>query len=135
MDEVALAPMIFQEQSAEWSRLRIYVVGDSVFPISTPRSLGDAFTGDTESVADIPAEVQAQCRLLLRRLGLVLAAIDLALTHEGHYLFLDLNPVPTWLLLEERTGVPITAALVDLLTAPYEHVSPDRSLGDQRPHG
>lgn len=135
MDEVALAPTILQENSSGWSRLRIYLVGDLVFPISIPMSLVDAFIGYSESVADLPAEVQGQCRLLLRRLGLVFAAIDLARTRDGRYVFLDLIPAPTWLWLEERTGLPITAALVDLLTTPCEHISLDQTVGDQLPYG
>ena len=72
---------------------------------------------------------------MLRRLGLAFAAIDLARTSDGEFLFADLNPVPTWRWLEERAQIPITAALVDLLTSPNEHISPDPTIGEQLSYG
>ena len=129
MDDVEFAPAIFQERADEWSRLRVYVVGDRVFPIDVPMSFRSASTRLAQ--VGLPAEVEGQYRLLPRRLGLVFAAIDLARTRDGRYLFLDLNPVPTWLWLEERTSVPITAALVDLLTTPHEQTFPDLTPGGE----
>ena len=44
------------------------------------------------------------------------------LTPEGEYVFLEINPVGQWLFIEERTGQPITAALVDCLLM-HDHYS------------
>ena len=49
--------------------------------------------------------------------GLVYGAIDMRLTAEGEYVFLEVNPAGQWLFIEERTGQPITAAVADCLAA------------------
>jgi glutathione synthase/RimK-type ligase-like ATP-grasp enzyme len=60
---------------------------------------------------------------LVRRLGLEFGAIDLLLTPQGDYVFLEINPNGQWLWLEQMTGVPLTKAMCDLLTRGHE---PDR---------
>jgi glutathione synthase/RimK-type ligase-like ATP-grasp enzyme len=49
--------------------------------------------------------------------GLIYGAIDLRLTPEGEYVFLEINPAGQWLFIELRTGQPITDALVAHLIA------------------
>jgi glutathione synthase/RimK-type ligase-like ATP-grasp enzyme len=49
------------------------------------------------------------------RLGLVYGAIDMRLTPEGEYVFLEINPTGQWLFIEAATGQPIAAAFADLL--------------------
>ena len=59
----------------------------------------------------LPGEVAAKLRALLGHFGLVYGAIDMRLTPEGDYVFLEVNPAGQWLFIEVRTGQPITAAL------------------------
>jgi len=56
-------------------------------------------------------------RALMRRLGLVYGAIDLRLTPDGRYVFLEINPAGQFLYVEQQTGQPIAAALAALLAA------------------
>ena len=56
-------------------------------------------------------------RSLMAALGLVYGAIDMRLTEEGEYVFLEVNPAGQWLFIEQRTGQPITAAVTDRLVA------------------
>jgi len=56
-------------------------------------------------------------RVLMRRLGLVYGAIDLRLTEDGRYVFLEINPAGQFLYVEQQTGQPITAALAACLAA------------------
>ena len=44
--------------------------------------------------------------------------IDLRLTPEGRYVFLEANPSPMFLGFEARAGLPLTDALVALLLEP-----------------
>ena len=44
----------------------------------------------------------------MNRLGLAFGAIDLVLTPEGQYVFLEINPSGQWLWLEDKLGFPIT---------------------------
>ncbi|MNC96757.1 hypothetical protein D3C83_142150 [compost metagenome] len=42
-------------------------------------------------------------------------AIDLILTPEGRYVFLEINPVGEFFWLESYPGLPISAAIADVL--------------------
>jgi hypothetical protein len=53
----------------------------------------------------------------VRRLGLSFAARDLVVTPDGRYVLLEANSTGQWAWIERATGLPICAALVDLLTA------------------
>lgn len=48
-------------------------------------------------------------------LGLVFGTIDLKITHDGEYVFLEVNPQGQFLYVENLTGLPITLALARLL--------------------
>ena len=56
------------------------------------------------------------CLDAARALDLLWTGIDLRLTPEGRYVFLEANPSPMFLGFESRSGLPLTDALADLLT-------------------
>jgi hypothetical protein len=51
----------------------------------------------------------------MAELGIVYGAIDLRRRGDGEHLFLEVNPAGLWRFVEERIGLPISAAIVDLL--------------------
>jgi glutathione synthase/RimK-type ligase-like ATP-grasp enzyme len=61
--------------------------------------------------------VEERCVRLVAQLGLCYGAIDLVLTPDGRYIFLEINPNGQYLWIERMTGLPITEAICDLLTA------------------
>jgi D-alanine-D-alanine ligase-like ATP-grasp enzyme len=63
----------------------------------------------------LPFETAAKLRELMARLGLTYGAIDLRLTPEGRYVFLEINPAGQFLYIEQATGQPIAAALAQTL--------------------
>ena len=62
--------------------------------------------------------MQECCRRIARRLDLLWAGLDFRLTPGGRYVFLEANPSPMFLGFEARSGLPLTEALTELLTAP-----------------
>ncbi len=122
LDAVRFAPVIFQEHIRADIDLRITMIGDAIFP-------AEILSGETDYLVDfrmtmhaapirahvLPETVVTQLRTLMNALGLVYGAIDMRLTPTGEYVFLEVNPAGQWLFIEERTGQPITAALVDHL--------------------
>lgn len=44
-----------------------------------------------------------------------MGAIDVRRTPEGGYYFLEVNPAGQWHFVEQRTGLPISKAMADLL--------------------
>lgn len=122
MDAVRYAPVIFQEYIPAEVDLRITMVGDSIFPAAiysqqTSYKVDFRMTMDDAAIAavELPESLQERLRAYMTRLGLVYGAIDMRLTPDGTYVFLEINPSGQWLFVENRTELRITDALVDLM--------------------
>lgn len=66
-------------------------------------------------MTDVPEPVAASITGYMRELALVYAAFDFALTASGEWLFYESNPGGQYGWIEAATGLPITAALAELL--------------------
>lgn len=125
LDRVAAAPVIFQEFVPAEVDLRITVVGEEFFPAAIhsqdlPYPLDfrlylDSGQGVLIKPAELPREVQAGLRALLKSAGLRYGAIDMRRTPDGRHVFLEINPAGQWRFVEDATQQPITAALARLL--------------------
>jgi hypothetical protein len=122
---IRYAPEIFQHYVRKQSELRVTVVGTRVFAaeIASQQSRStrhDWRHYDDDSVkyrpVQLPSELQARCVNLLAAFQLSFGAIDLVLTPEGEYVFLEINPNGQWGWVEEWTGLPISDAMADLLS-------------------
>lgn len=60
-------------------------------------------------------------RTYMERLGLVYGAIDMRVTPEERYVFLEINPAGQWLFMEERTRAPMTRTFANLLSRLHKH--------------
>jgi glutathione synthase/RimK-type ligase-like ATP-grasp enzyme len=112
--------------------LRVTVVGEQVFAAEihsqqTNRTRVDWRRYDLSHTPHLPhalpEHVQVKCVELVRRLGLCYGAIDLILTPDGRYVFLEINPSGQYMWIEERTGLPISEAVANLLVS-YERGAP-----------
>ncbi len=119
-------PMILQAYVPKRLELRITVVGQDVFAAEihsqqTHHTRHDWRRYDLSHTPHfphaLPPEVQERCVQLVERLELCYGAIDMILTPEGRYVFLEINPAGQYLWIEEETGLPISAAICDLLMA------------------
>lgn len=123
IDDVQYAPLIFQEYIEARYDLRITVIGDSIFPAAI-YSQESAYKADFRmdiansriEAVRLPPTVETQLHALMVRLGLVYGAIDMRLTPDGKYVFLEINPAGQWLFIEQRSQQPITASLAALLS-------------------
>lgn len=120
---VRLSPVIFQRRIAAVADVRVTIIGEDVFAASVRV---DELRYDVDvrlnlAVRWVRHELpEATVRLLLtlmRRLELVYGAIDLRLTQDGRYIFLEINPGGQFLFIEEVTGQPIAAAMASRLAA------------------
>ena len=116
-EAVRLAPVIFQRYVEAVAEIRAIVVGKEIFAASTDLRQAD-YPEDVRMNLDapyqphpLPEEVQRMLRLLMARMGLEYGAIDLRLTPEGRYVFLEINPAGQFLYIERETGQKIAAAL------------------------
>jgi glutathione synthase/RimK-type ligase-like ATP-grasp enzyme len=130
LDSVALAPTILQPYIAKAYELRCVVMGDKIFTAKLNSQdneitrkdwrAGIPEQGDVEhEVFDLPERVQAALRRLTRSFEINFASIDMIVTPQGEFVFLDLNPNGQWLWLEEELDLPLVASMADLLTTGY----------------
>jgi hypothetical protein len=128
IDAIAACPAIFQEYVDKQVELRITIVGDKVFSAAIHSQEHPETRVDFRRLAllpaakvkhtvfDLPAEIRAKLLALMQKLGLVFGCVDMILTPAGDYVFLEVNASGQWGWIEQITGMPITAALVELLT-------------------
>lgn len=64
---------------------------------------------------EVPELVADGVRAYLSAFGLSYGAFDFVVDHEGRYTWLECNPGGQFGWIEASTGLPITAALADLL--------------------
>jgi hypothetical protein len=119
-------PVIVQAYVPKCVELRITVVGSEIFACEihsqvTYRTKHDWRRYDLAHtphyIHDLPPEIGERCRLLVTMLGLCYGAIDMVLTPDGRYVFLEINPSGQFGWIEDITGLPISAAIAQLLAA------------------
>jgi glutathione synthase/RimK-type ligase-like ATP-grasp enzyme len=117
-------PLIIQEYVPKRVELRITVVDSQVFAAeihsqASARTQHDWRHYDNERTPYVPhalpAAIAALCVRLVRVMGLCYGAIDMVLTPEGEYVFLEINPNGQWAWVEGLTGLPIADAITELL--------------------
>src|SRR4051812_35961653 len=118
------SPVILQEYVPKQVELRVTVVGDEVFPTeiesqASARSRDDWRRYDLARTPyrrhALPADVAERLHAVVRTFGLCYGAIDLVLTPDGRYVFLEINGNGQWLWIEELTQMPIADAIASLL--------------------
>lgn len=122
IENVQYAPVIFQEYIEAAVDLRVTIVGEQIFAAAI-HSQDTSYKVDCRidianariEAASLPAKVQDGLHALMNKMGLVYGAIDMRLTPDGRYVFLEINPAGQWLFIEHYSHQPITAALAKLL--------------------
>jgi hypothetical protein len=121
---VAHCPIIFQAYVPKRLELRITVVGSRVFAAeihsqATNRTAHDYRRYDLNAtphrIHELPVQVAQRCVRLVQDLGLLYGAIDMILTPDGRYVFLEINPSGEYGWIEDLTGMPISAAIAEVL--------------------
>lgn len=117
LDQLRLAPVIFQEYIPGVADIRVTVVGDEMFAmeidgrespdIDFRLRMGHAAT----SAVALPDAVASGIRALMAHFGIVYGGVDFRLTPDGEYVFLEVNPAGEFLFCEYGGGFPITDAV------------------------
>jgi glutathione synthase/RimK-type ligase-like ATP-grasp enzyme len=130
IDSVRYGPTFLQEFAAKAMDVRVTVFGDQLFAVGIDSThLAEARVDFRRveaydlphAVINLPDEVHRRCLELVRSLGLRFGAIDLLLTPDGGYVFLEINPNGQWYWLEWVTGAPMVKSLCDLLATGCTH--------------
>ena len=118
-----MAPVIFQRYVPARADLRVTVIGERIYPAAADMSAGD-YAQDVRmnpqvpwSEHKLPDDIAEKLLELMRRLELEYGAIDLRLTPEGEYVFLEINPAGQFLFIQNATGMEIAKGLATHLAS------------------
>lgn len=126
LESVRLSGGIFQDYVEKKLELRVIVIGDEVIAFEIHSQDREESRIDWRQVPPIemvhrvhclPVEIEEQIRKFVAAFGLEFSAMDLILTPDNRYVFLENNPGGQFGWLETSTGVPLTAKLADRLIA------------------
>lgn len=124
LDAVRELSCHFQEYVAKRHELRVTVIGRRVFAAKIhsqddPRTIIDSRDMSAPiryEACSLPPEVERRCVDFVRSYGLEYGALDLIVTPEGDYVFLENNPVGQFLYVQELVPeLRILEALADTL--------------------
>jgi glutathione synthase/RimK-type ligase-like ATP-grasp enzyme len=119
-------PGIFQPYVEKKLELRIVVVGRRLFACAihsqqSERSREDWRRYDLENTPyvpyDLPPDIAEKILNFMGRLGLVFGSIDMIVTPEDEYIFLEVNPNGQFDWVAKRTGLPLYEHLAAMLIA------------------
>ncbi|WP_427888498.1 ATP-grasp ribosomal peptide maturase [Kribbella sp. GL6] len=112
---------LFQARCDKVADLRVTVIGDKVFCVKIVPQDAELLDWryDYEhlsySVIELPSGLVDAMRSYLKRFDLVFGCFDFAVPRNGTPIFLECNPNGQWGWLQDETGLPMAAALADLL--------------------
>lgn len=117
-DAVAGTAHLFQQRIDKTGDVRVTVIGNQVFCVRIDSDLLDWRTDYSRlrySVVQPPPGIFEALSAYLDRFRLVFGAFDFAVDRQGQWWFLECNPSGQWAWLEPETGLPMVAAMADLL--------------------
>ncbi len=123
-DTIGLTAHLFQARVPRRCDVRLTVVGQRMFAAELYPDNGTPPPGlDWRQHHDrvryrscqVPDTVAAAVLALMNRLGLSFGALDFVVTPDHEWVFMEINPNGQWAWIERATGLPIAAALAELL--------------------
>lgn len=116
-------PGIYQELIPKAFELRITVIGQRVLAakvLSQETETGrldwrKAYHELRMEPYEVPPGIASRCREVVARLGLVFGCIDMVVTPQGEFVFLEVNEMGQFLFVEHYSGIPLLDAFTELL--------------------
>jgi len=128
--ELKYAPTIFQNYVDKKLELRITIAGKQVFTCAihsqdSPLTKDDWRHYDLERVKheiySLPKDVEQKLLQCMKVWGLQFGAIDMILTPDDEYVFLEINPSGQWGWIEVLTDMSISQGIAQLLHSPGKY--------------
>ncbi len=123
-ESLRYCPMVFQAQIPKQQELRVVYVNGNVFVGALNASVYGESTVDWRRPGvevgawehhQLPEELVSRLKTLMGKFGLLYGALDFILTPSGEYVFLEVNPLGEWGMLEKELDLPISNAIADTL--------------------
>lgn len=125
LERVHLTPSIYQEYIPHVREVRATVIGKEVVAAEITKASPEDLWERPEEVSvrnhDLPVQVRRKLLKYLKLARLEYGAFDLLLTENGHYVFLEVNPIGDWAWLESKGGsVEVTDKVVSYVASLLE---------------
>ena len=121
LDQLRIAPVMFQELVTGHSEVRATVVGSQIMAARIQTAAGSVDSRlDPDAPCErmaLPAEVTHRLHQMMASLGLTFGTVDMKITDDGEYVFFEVNPQGQFLYVEILANLPISNALADLLVS------------------
>lgn len=123
-ESLRYCPMVFQAEIPKQLELRVVFVEGQVFVGALDSSIYNDSTVDWRRsgvnvgswfVHELPESLIHQIKAFMAKLGLLFGAFDFIVTPSGEYIFLEVNPIGEWGMLEKDLNLPISDAIADAL--------------------
>ncbi|MFF4121812.1 ATP-grasp ribosomal peptide maturase [Streptomyces sp. NPDC001714] len=117
-DSVAGTAHLFQQRVEKIADVRVTVIGRQVFCVRIDSDLLDWRTDYSRlryTPVSPPLGIEPALYEYLDHFQLLFGAFDFAVDAGGRWWFLECNPSGQWYWLEPETGLPMCAAMADLL--------------------
>ena len=131
LERVRANAHLFQQYIPKSMDLRVVVIGRQVFAAEihsqhSQRASVDFRQGYGDlsyAVHDLPGSIEEKVLALVRSFDLQFSSMDFAVTPDGDYYFLDLNPNGQWYWLQLRLAdrFPLKEAMANLLVFPEDY--------------
>ncbi|MGH2509852.1 MAG: hypothetical protein ACRDHZ_20935, partial [Ktedonobacteraceae bacterium] len=119
---------LFQEKIEKALELRVVIIGKQVFAVEIRAHSDRASIDWRRSYSDLsycphqlPREVEEALLQLVRLFDLQYSSIDMIITKEGEYVYIEQNPNGQYYWLEPPTHLPMAEAMANLLAAPEDY--------------
>jgi ATP-grasp ribosomal peptide maturase len=113
---------LFQRWVPKAHEVRLVVIGDRLTSAAITAGSAEAYVdfrtdydANDYRLIETPGDVAAGVRQFMTEADLLYAAFDFVVTPDAEWVFLEVNAAGQYGFVEDRTGVPLTAQLADLL--------------------
>ncbi len=128
LEGVRATAHLFQERIDKRMELRVVIMGKRLFAVEIFSQHAEASSLDWRrsykdlryGVHQLPPTIEEKLFRLVRLFGLQFASMDLILTSEGEYVWLELNPNGQYGWMIPQTGLPMAETMAHLLLYPEE---------------
>lgn len=125
LQQVRLTGHVFQEYIPKALEVRVVAIGKRVFTaeIHSPHlDFRERYGDNTYKVHHLPAAVEQQVLALVKEFELQFSSMDLLVSPDGEYLFIDLNPNGQYYWIQQHIGedFPVKESMADLLAFPED---------------
>lgn len=127
LDSVRLVPCLFQEYVPKRTEMRVTIIGDELFVAEIDSQASKSTSVDWRNwsnggfdipyrKATLPVDIAERCMALVRSYQLNFSAMDLILTPDDRYVFIENNPNGQFMWIEKLVPeLEMTAALASCL--------------------